>query len=229
MKYLRKIMIASVIMTVSAPVMAQTQSEHGYYIAARLLHSQQRAKNMDLSLRPSIGSFFDVDNKENFFNGSIAAGYRFNHNWRAEGEFVFPRNSKFSTGSSNFPTSLNVYDVKSQRFMVNLYRDFYITNALSLNANLGLGVSRVKTGGFQGNESRVFNENTVTNLTYSVGAGASYDLTQNWSLDFGYRFVDSGKIESGFNRFANVRRLQDEQLKARLIANEFFVGARLNF
>jgi opacity protein-like surface antigen len=229
MKYLHKILMATVMATVSVPVMAQTISDSNYYIAARLLYTQQRAQNMDLSLRPSIGRFVGVDNKENFFNGSIAAGYRFNHNWRAEGEFVFPHNSTFRSGSSNFPTSLNVYDVRSQRYMVNLYRDFYITNALSLNANLGLGVSRVKTGGFQGVESRIYNENTVTNLTYSVGAGASYDLTQNWSLDLGYRFVDSGKIESGFNRFSNVRGLQDEQLKAKLIANEFFVGARLNF
>lgn len=229
MNFLRKIFISNMIVILSAPVMAQTVSDSGYYITGRVLYTQQKAKNMDLSLRPGIGNFIGIDDKENFFSGSVAAGYRFNQNWRAEGEIIFPHDSTFRSDSSRFTNSLNVYDVKSTRYMINLYRDFYLTNALSLNANVGLGVSRVKTGGFQGNETRVFSENTDTNLTYSVGAGASYDLTQNWSLDVGYRFVDSGKIESGFNLFPNARGLQDEQLKAKLIANEFFVGARFNF
>lgn len=229
MNCLQNIFISNAIIIFSAPAMAQTVYNNDYYFSARLLYTQQKATEMDLSHRPSIGSFFSVDNKENFFNGSIVAGYRFNNYWRAEGEFVFPHDLTYRSGSSNFPTSFNVYQVKTERYMVNLYRDFYLTNALSVNANLGVGVSRVKTGGFQGNEARVFSQNTDTNITYSIGAGASYDLTQNWSLDLGYRFVDSGKIESGFNLFSNVRGLQDEQLKARLTANEFFVGARYNF
>lgn len=213
----------------STPVFAQTLGHDGYYISGKLIYSQQQAKNMDTSSRPSIGQFVDGDNKVKFYDGSIALGYRLNGVWRVDGEYVFPKKTVFTSGSSNFPTSFNNHEVNSQRFMINVYRDIYFTNNLSVNANLGLGVSRIKSGGSQGNDTRRFGDNTVNNITYSIGAGVSYDFTRNWTVDLGYRFVDMGKVESGYNLFRNVRNLQDEQLRARIVANEFFIGARYNF
>ncbi|MBI3311450.1 MAG: porin family protein, partial [Serratia liquefaciens] len=42
-------------------------------------------------------------------------------------------------------------------------------------------------------------------------------------------YVDMGKVESGYNDFTNVRGLKDEQMKARLVSNEFTLGMRYLF
>ncbi|MNL87077.1 hypothetical protein D3C87_2160640 [compost metagenome] len=49
------------------------------------------------------------------------------------------------------------------------------------------------------------------------------------NLDLGYRYVDMGKIESGYNNFTNARGLKDEQMKARLVSSEFALGVRYLF
>ncbi|MEE4412116.1 MULTISPECIES: hypothetical protein [unclassified Serratia (in: enterobacteria)] len=45
----------------------------------------------------------------------------------------------------------------------------------------------------------------------------------------GYRYVDMGNVESGRNTFVNARGLQDENLRARLVNNEYLFGARYIF
>jgi opacity protein-like surface antigen len=34
---------------------------------------------------------------------------------------------------------------------------------------------------------------TSTNFAWSLGGGLGYDLTQNWTVDLGYRYIDAGK------------------------------------
>ena len=81
----------------------------------------------------------------------------------------------------------------------------------------------------QGNTSREYASSTQTNLTYAIGGGVSYAPVERVNFDLGYRYVDMGKIESGYNDFANARGLKDEQMKARLVSNEFTLGVRYLF
>lgn len=48
-------------------------------------------------------------------------------------------------------------------------------------------------------------------------------------VDLGYRYIDMGKIESGYNNFTNARGLKDEQMKAHIVSNEFTLGMRYVF
>ena len=89
--------------------------------------------------------------------------------------------------------------------------------------------AKVKSSGWQGNETRQYASNTDTNLAYSIGAGVSYNPIQQVNVDLGYRYVDLGKVESGMNVFNNARGLQDEQMKAHLEKNEFYLGVRYKF
>ncbi len=92
-----------------------------------------------------------------------------------------------------------------------------------------MGVAKIKAGGWQGNTSRTYADSTQNNLAYSLGAGISYSPLGNLSIDIGYRYLDMGKIESGYNTFSNVRGQKDEKMKARLASSELTIGTRYLF
>lgn len=201
----------------------------GYYAAAKLLHARQSAENMDTSSRPGVGQFVSGDEKHNFYNGSIAAGYQFGNGWRSEAEYVFKKKSEYTSGSTTFASSYNHHKVDAERLMLNVYRDYALGYDFSLYGTVGLGIAKVKSDGWQGNTSRQYASSTQNNLAYAVGAGVSYAALERLSFDLGYRYVDMGNIESGYNNFTNARGLKDEQMKARLVSSEFALGVRYLF
>lgn len=211
---------------ITTSVFASEKSGEGYYGALNLVDTHQEAKSMSLSERPGIGSFVSGDDKENKLNGSLAVGYQYGNNWRTEAEYVFKRNYEYTSGSSAFSTSFNHMQTESERVMLNVYRDFKVSDTFSFFASAGAGVAKIKVGGWQGNQMREFIGNTQTNLTWSVGAGVSYNIIDNLSLSAMYRYVDMGNVESGRNAFTNGRGLQDENLRAHLVNNEFLFGVR---
>ncbi|WP_392566609.1 outer membrane beta-barrel protein [Utexia brackfieldae] len=207
----------------------ETSDNEGYYVSVKATRAYQKADSMDTSARPGIGSFVSGEEKDNFYNSSLAAGYNFGNGWRVEGEYTFKKKAEYTSGSTTFPTSFNHMKTENQRFMANVYKSFYLDYGVSVYGTVGLGVVKTKTGGWQGNATREYANNNDTNLAYSIGAGVSYALTSQIAFDLGYRFVDLGKVESGMNQFANARGLQDEQMKGHLYSNEFFIGARYTF
>ncbi|RDS84613.1 porin family protein [Dyella monticola] len=214
---------------ITAPAFASQQDQPGYYVSARTVYARQQANNMDLSLRPRIGSFASGKDSAERFTGAFAAGYQFGNGWRAEGEYVARATSAFTSGSTAFPTSFNHDRISSQRFMLNGYRDFALGHGFSAYASLGLGITNARSGGWQGNPSRQFDRTTQNNLTYAVGVGVSYALAKRWTVDLGYRYADMGHAQSGWNAFANAPGLRDEQLRANLVANEIYLGVRFLF
>ena len=208
---------------------AAPADEEGYYGVARVISAERKARNMDSSARPGIGSFVPGDDSQKAMTGSIGVGYRFGNGWRVEGELTLPQSDTFTSGSTAFPTSLNQHHIDSRRVMLNAYRDFRITEKVAIYGSAGLGLARLESKGWQGNESRQYGASTQTNLAWSVGAGVAYDVTDRLALDLGYRYVDMGDTESGWNNFANARGLQDEKMKANLISSEFSLGMRWAF
>ncbi|MDP5008090.1 MAG: outer membrane beta-barrel protein, partial [Glaciimonas sp.] len=128
-----------------------------------------------------------------------------------------------------FNANANQFQVSSQRLMFNVYKDFAINQQFSVFGTLGLGLAFINAEGWQSNDTRRFANRTQTNLAYSAGVGMSYAVTPKIKVDLGYRFVDMGNIESGFNTFVNRISARDEQLKANLKSNEIFLGMRASF
>lgn len=203
--------------------------DEGYYGSAKYLQSEQRASDQDTSSRPGVGQFVDGKEKDRLGGASLAAGYQYGNGWRTEGEYTFRQKTEFTSGSTAFPTSYNHLKLKTERLMLNVYRDYELGYGVSLFGTAGLGVAKVKAGGWQGNTSREYASSTQNNLAWSLGAGVSYSPLERLSFDIGYRYVDMGKIESGYNTFGNVRGLKDEQMKARLATSEFTLGTRYLF
>lgn len=201
----------------------------GYYGSAKYLQSERRAKEMDTSSRPGVGQFVSGKEKVHLAGASLAAGYQFANGWRTEGEYRFRQKTEYTSGSTLFPSSLNHMKVETEGLMFNAYRDYALGRGFSLYGTAGLGVSKIKAGGWQGVTLREYASSTQNNLTYALGAGVSYAPLEQFSIDLGYRYVDWGKIESGYNNFANARGLKDEQMKAHLVSNEFTLGVRYLF
>lgn len=214
--------------TVSGNVLAADFLE-GYYGALKLQYAWQQADDMDTSSRPGVGQFVSGDERHNFLNGAVAGGYQYGNGWRTEGEYVFYKESEYTSGSTTFANSYNHHKVKSQRLMLNVYRDYALGHDFSVYGMLGLGIANVKSEGWQGNTSRQYASSTQNNLAYSLGAGITYTAMERLSFDLGYRYVDMGNIESGYNNFTNARGLKDEQMKARLVSHEMVLGARYLF
>jgi len=223
----KRLLLTSLItLSTSVSAIAADNAREGYYGALNLIDTHQQAKSMNLSERPGIGSFVPGDEKEHKLNGSVTAGYQFGNNWRTEVEYVLKQKTEYTSGSSTFTTSFNHMKIDAERMMLNVYRDVPITDKFALYATAGAGVAKVKAGGWQGNDTREFASNTQTSVTWSVGAGTSYEVIDDLTLYATYRYVDMGNVESGRNVFANARGLQDENLRARLVNNEFLFGIR---
>jgi len=227
MKYLSGLMAFPLILSAGHALAAN--SDEGYYGSAKYLYSEQRASDQDTSSRPGVGQFADGKEKDRRSGASLAAGYQYGNGWRTEGEYTFRQKSEFTSGSTAFPSSYNHLKLKTERLMMNVYRDYDLGYGVSLFGTAGLGIAKVKADGWQGNTSREYASSTQNNLAWSLGAGVSYSPLERLSIDVGYRYIDMGKVESGYNTFGNVRGLKDEQMKARLASSEFTVGTRYLF
>lgn len=135
MKKLTLSLMALALAGLSTSAMASV-SDEGYYGAARLSKVWQKADSMDTSSRPGIGQFAAGDDKDNFYNGSVAAGYQYGNGWRTEAEYTFKKKSEYTSGSTTFPASLNHHKTDSQRLMLNAYRDYEIYQGISCMAPL---------------------------------------------------------------------------------------------
>jgi len=224
----KKSLLALALLLSAGHAVAAT-SDEGYYASAKYVHSEQRASDQDTSSRPGVGQFVDGKEKDRLGGASLAAGYQYGNGWRTEGEYTFRQKTEFTSGATAFPTSFNHLKLNTERLMLNVYRDYDLGYGVSLFGTAGVGVAKVKAGGWQGNTSREYADSTQNNLAYSLGAGVSYSPVDRLSIDVGYRYVDMGKVESGYNTFGNVRGLKDEQMKARLASSEFTIGTRYLF
>ena len=112
---------------------ADASKDAGYYGAARIVGAKHKANDMDSSARPRIGSFVQIDDSTNLVTGAFALGYDFANGWRVEGEYTLPRTDSFVSGSTRWPSN-NYHDIKSQRVMANVYRDFAVAKNVSVYA-----------------------------------------------------------------------------------------------
>jgi len=64
---------------------------------------------------------------------------------------------------------------------------------------------------------------------YAAARGVSYAPIERLTLDLGYRYVDTGKSQSGWNGFTNARGLQDEMMRADVTSSEVYLGACYRF
>ena len=114
--------------------------------------------------------------------------------------------------------------VDSERVMFNGYYNLKEMEMATVYLSAGIGVSFNKTDATQGASSE-FDDETSTALAWSLGAGRSRVLTNGWSVDFGYRYVDLGEADTGMSEFSP----WDEHFEGELDTHEAIVGIRYSF
>lgn len=93
----------------------------------------------------------------------------------------------------------------------------------------GVGVAQIDADGYQARDTRQFANNRQYNFAYSVGLGLDAKVSEKVTVGAGWRYVDMGDVETGYNTFANRINARDEQLKGKLKEQNVFLEARMSF
>ncbi|WP_395610067.1 outer membrane protein [Pseudomonas sp. B22129] len=211
----------------SAFTISSAQAE-GWYGSAKLNSARQNLSSALLT-SPRVTQQVEAPDSSKTFTGSFALGYAFTDGWRLEGEYTTRSSSTFDSRWAPFNANVNRLEVDSQRLMLNGYKNIPINDWLSFYGMAGLGVAKIDAEGYQGNPARQFAGNTQYNFAYSVGLGLDAKVSEKLTLGTGWRYVDMGKVETGYNTFANRINARDEQLKGKLKEQNVFLEARLAF
>ncbi|MFS2097112.1 outer membrane protein [Pseudomonas sp. Pseusp11] len=206
----------------------QISQADGLYGSIKIQSAQQDLSSALLTSPRVNNRVISPDSNKNI-TGSVALGYGFKGDWRLEGEYTIKQDSEFKSYWAPFNANVNNMQVSSSRLMVNGYKDFPLNEYLSLYAMAGVGVAHISSEGYQSNPSRRFANNSQNNFAYAFGVGADLKLNQQVTLGTGYRYVDMGDIETGYNTFANRINARDEQLKGKLREQNLYVEARMSF
>lgn len=106
-------------------------------------------------------------------------------------------------------------EVETQSVMLNGYYD--IDTGTKLTPYVGAGIGFAKVKGIMSIPSTQYYESMDdTTFAWQVGAGVGYAVTENVTVDAGYRYVDYGDIS-------------DYDVDIETTAHELYVGARYSF
>lgn len=216
------------ILAIIPALWSATANAEGFYGSLKLQESRQNLSGALLT-SPRVDHRIVSPSVSKDTTGAIAIGYAFDGNWRLESEYNIKTDSQFKSFWSPFDANVNNMQVSSKRLMFNGYKDFPLTDRFSLYAMAGVGVAHINSEGYQSNPERRFANNSQNNFAYSLGVGADMKLNDRITVGTGYRYVDMGDIETGYNTFANRINARDEQLKGRLKEQNLFLQARVAF
>lgn len=200
----------------------------GWYGSAKLNSARQNLSS-SLLTSPRVTHRVEAPDNEKAFTGSFAVGYAFTNGWRLEGEYTTPSNSTFDSYWAPFDANVNRLNIDSQRLMLNGYKNIPINDWLSFYGMAGVGVAQIDADGYQTRDTRQFANNRQYNFAYSVGLGLDAKVSEKVTVGAGWRYVDMGDVETGYNTFANRINARDEQLKGKLKEQNVFLEARMSF
>lgn len=160
----------------------------------------------------------------------VGLGHQITANWRVDATVEW--RSKFGVEGIPDPSvagSLGQkFDIRSTVGLLNVYYD--IGNYAGFTPYVGAGVgvaynrmsdSLVSSSGFKTlGDSR-------TSLAWALMAGASYDLTDQWAIDAGYRYINFGDATTSVN--GSDGSIVPEIESKNMAAHEIRVGLRYNF
>lgn len=177
-----------------------TATEISPYVSAKLKYVDIKGKYSE------PGYSFNLD--DNIFGGSMAAGTSIKMPYGAVRTEI-----EYNQNDTAQKKLLGIIKTKleSQSVMVNAYYDIDMGTKITPYIGGGLGYAKIK--GKMPALNLSMDDNT---FAWQLGAGASYVLTNNISLDAGYRYVDYGD----FSEYGS---------KIDTTSNELYIGVRYTF
>ena len=196
------------------PAIASAGEQIGVYVAPKFVYGVTQMNS--IKMHWSDNSYGDSGSErigsktDDVFGGSIAIGYDFDKKFglpvRAELEYAgFSKAEGKRTYHDGIVKETLKQTFGIQTLFLNAYWDINTGTAFTPYIGTGLGMGFINTkGSSKGldttNPTDSWSDSTgsknVTNFAWNVGAGLGYDLTENWTLDVGYRFVGLGSVKT---------------------------------
>jgi opacity protein-like surface antigen len=157
----------------------------------------------------NAGVFMPTDNKgttnigtadiefDTGFTTSAYGGYEFGNGLRLEGELTYKQADmhidKLMLGGiiSNIDSDVSIFGT-----MANVFFDFKNSSPVTPYIGGGIGFASVYVGqGRLTNGVSIWEEDYDRVFAYQVGAGVGYNVTNNVTLDLGYRYFDTSDLK----------------------------------
>lgn len=215
----RTILALALLVALILPGMAKAEGT-GMYLAPKFLMTIQESGTIE---RSGMGG---VDEYSQFtLGGALALGYDFNSQFgvpvRAEVEYA-PCAATVKK-SWNYDDRLDLKGTwNASTLFLNLYYDFRNSTAFTPYVGAGLGMAfnyanyTFAAKGFNAN----FDEHRTT-FAWNAGAGVAYDITDNFAVDLGYRYVNLGYYEMDLPDGLKIKNQPSN--------HEFMLGLRYTF
>lgn len=184
--------------------------------------------NFDGSIHDDGGSgSLSKSFSETSFGGALAMGYDFdvlcNVPVRLELEFSMLSDMDVTGFPYTVPTNA---EIGIETLMVNAYYDFKNDTKFTPYVGVGVGIAWVS---MEGDLAGVvgFDSYTESNFAWSLNAGISYDITENWSADLGYRYMNVGDAKT---KSLTIVGLGTGHLEAKdIVSHQVMLGVRYTF
>src|SRR4029079_6137877 len=180
----------------------------GWYLRGDIGYSNQHVDELDNALYDSYDS---VDNIYKDFDGApffaAGIGYRWNHWFRTDITGEYRSKSDFdgldiaTIGGATIPDN---YTAKKSEWvaLLNGYLDIGTWHGITPFVGAGVGAANIKISDFTdvgvNVDSVAFMDNTAEwNFAWAAYAGLAFDVTDAFTVELAYRFLDLGDAQSG--------------------------------
>jgi opacity protein-like surface antigen len=168
------------------PPPATGWSYSGWYVRGDLGSRWGLLGNVDVAGAPTSGDKLDADLtagagigiKSSFLRADITANYGFPADY---------------TGTLAAPNDIHA-KIQSIDLLANGYLDLGTWYKLTPYIGAGAGMAMVKVSDVQGAAAA---DHSRWNFAWAGMAGVAWTISPNLQIDFGYRYLDAGKAESG--------------------------------
>lgn len=171
----------------------------------------------------------------------LGVGYEWNHWLRFDVTGEYRGNATFHgldtfEGGFNFPGGSNEYTAVAEGWLglANAYIDFGTWCGITPYVGAGIGWSNIEIKGFKDvnvpNGALFYGkDHDEDNFAWALHAGISYAVTDRFSIDLGYRYVDLGDADAGtafaFDNSGTIDGLEFDDLTS----HDLIFGARWKF
>ena len=226
------------------PTIASAGEQIGVYVAPKFVYGLTQMDSAKQSWTDSASGDSGTERigskTDDTFGGSLAIGYDFDKKFgvpiRAEVEYAAFSEAETKRSYSDIGERITMKQkFNIQTLFLNAYWDIDTGTQFTPYIGGGIGMGFIRTKGSErgyveadpsDNWSYGTGSKNVTNFAWNVGAGLGYDITENWTIDAGYRFVGLGSVKT------KTASDEDGTMKAKtdnLYQHQFAVGIRYTF
>ncbi len=221
--------ISALALTVALSSVADAKKTN-YYVRGDIgaAFSGKLADSNDKSSKSSKKDRLDKLNTAPVFG--LGVGYRFNEMFRAD------LNGQFRSAKLNLSKNEENYNlkIKSLAVFANGYVDIPNSTILTPYLTAGVGLAQ-NSGDFKHTDSNNPNNNITFqakkkfNFAWNAGLGARAKLNENVDLDFGYKYVNYGKMKFNPSKTQGGKSHPGAVIKNSIGSHQFLLGVAYNF